>query len=81
MSYTKTTGANFMNADLSGAVIVESDWACMKLDYAILQDADLSYTRLSGSKLKHVDLRGANLKYAKMEGAELDGVKLYNTKF
>ena len=50
----------------------------IRLDYAKLIDADLSYANLRWGSLSKAKLDGANLSYANLENAELFKTGLYN---
>jgi len=75
------TGATFKNlfsagADLSGLILVGSEWENCDLSKVNFREADLSNAYLHGGQLQECDFRGANL-----EGATIERVKLLRCDF
>lgn len=64
-------GSDLSNADFTGSVMVETNLAGCKLDYAIFYACDLRKADFSKSSLVRSDLRGACLRGAVMAGANL----------
>lgn len=79
-------GARFDDADLSGAVLTETDFSRASFCRANLEGAsasgvdlrgaDLRDARLRGAVLTDADLRGADLTGADLDGADLHGADL-----
>ncbi len=75
------TGATFpqlfsANADLSGLMLIGSEWEKCDLSKVTFRDADLSNAYFVGGRLQDCDFRGANL-----EGATFEKLKLLRCDF
>jgi hypothetical protein len=78
---TDHTGATFenlfsANTDLSGLVLVGSEWDRCDLSKVSFRDADLSNAYFHGGRLQDCDFRGANL-----DGATFERLKLLRCDF
>jgi Pentapeptide repeats (8 copies) len=78
---TDHTGATFenlfsANTDLSGLVLVGTEWDRCDLSKVSFRDADLSNAYFHGGRLQDCDFRGANL-----EGATFERLKLLRCDF
>ncbi len=78
---TDHTGATFenlfsANADLSGLVLVGSEWDRCDLSKVTFRESDLSGAYFHGGRLQDCDFRGANL-----EGATFERLKLLRCDF
>jgi uncharacterized protein YjbI with pentapeptide repeats len=74
-------GMDFTGADLTGAVLADTDFTAAVFTDADLTRADLTGAKLTGVKfiranLAEADLSGARLNYAELGGARLIGAKL-----
>lgn len=63
--------ANFADADLQGAYLVNAD-----LRGSYMPEANMAYAQLSDADMRDADLRGVNLHNALMTGADLRGADL-----
>ena len=75
------TGATFpqlfsANADLSGLVLIGSEWEKCDLSKVSFRDTDLANSYFHGGRLQDCDFRGANL-----EGATFEKLKLLRCDF
>ena len=71
------TGANLINANLSGADLKDANLINANLSGADLINADLFGANLGGANLGGADLEGANLYRASLTGANLRGANLW----
>lgn len=75
-SYCRMPGLDLQRADLSTALLRNTDLLGSRLDDARLVDADLRYADLRRARLDRADLRGANLTGAALQETVLIGVNL-----
>jgi uncharacterized protein YjbI with pentapeptide repeats len=64
--------ANFAEAFLEGAVLVEAKLAQARFDYAVLEEADLSRASAEQACFDHADLSRAKLEKARFVGASFE---------
>lgn len=69
-------GVDFVEVDLSDAMLRKVDLTGALLYGAILHRANLNETKLNGAKLEDADLTGARLRQANLTKANLDGALL-----
>ena len=71
---------NFVNADLSGVILMDANLAGADLTGANLRKADFRRTDMTGTKLFRADLSGAILWLANLSKADLTEADLFETQ-
>jgi len=69
-------GMDMSNADMSGSIMVETNFERCNLNYAVLYACDLRKANFSYASLLRADLRGACMRGAVMKGANMEDADL-----
>ena len=76
LSGSALSGANLIDAQLNGAILIKVNLSGANLMDASLKSADLEAANLEGAALVDTNLNGAVLKDADLKGADLSGADL-----